>query len=67
MRTGAFASRALSESEFIGEYTGEIILAEDLDSEERCDSAYVFDLGDGFAIDARPMGNKTRRMVRLTD
>ena len=26
------------------------------------DSDYVFDLGEDFAVDARPFGNKTRRM-----
>jgi hypothetical protein len=59
---GAFAVRALQQSEFIGEYTGEIILAKDLESKERRDSAYIFDLGDGFVVDARPRGNTTRRM-----
>eukprot|EP01046_Picozoa_sp_COSAG06_P061443 COSAG06_NODE_13481_length_1253_cov_2.101386_2_plen_112_part_00 len=36
----------------------------DLESREAGDrgSAYIFDLGDGFAVDARPKGNKTRRM-----
>ncbi len=65
VRIGAFASRTLAESEFIGEYTGEILLTKDLNNEERSRSCYVFDLGGGFAIDARPRGNKTRRMVRL--
>eukprot|EP01052_Picozoa_sp_SAG31_P036838 SAG31_NODE_4655_length_3066_cov_2.019211_2_plen_166_part_00 len=60
---GAFASRTLSEGEFIGEYVGEIILTKDAETEERRGSAYIFDLGDGLSIDARPMGNKTRRMV----
>jgi SET domain-containing protein len=38
----------------------------DLETTERRDSEYVFCLGDGFAVDARPMGNKTRRMNHST-
>eukprot|EP01052_Picozoa_sp_SAG31_P018853 SAG31_NODE_1352_length_8668_cov_38.573229_5_plen_107_part_00 len=34
----------------------------DVESKERRDSVYIFDLGDGLAVDARPRGNKTRRM-----
>ena len=36
-----------------GEYAGEIVATEDLESKERRDSVYIFDLGDGFAVDAR--------------
>eukprot|EP01043_Picozoa_sp_COSAG02_P050896 COSAG02_NODE_5287_length_4470_cov_1.463052_4_plen_123_part_00 len=59
---GAFASRSICEDEFIGEYCGEVIMAADLESPERRDSEYIFDLGDQFAVDARSKGNKTRRL-----
>ena len=59
---GAFASRSIRQDEFIGEYCGEVIMAADLESPERRDSEYIFDLGDQFAIDARAKGNKTRRI-----
>lgn len=59
---GAFASRNIQQDEFIGEYSGEIVMAADLESPERRDSEYIFDLGNQFAIDARAKGNKTRRI-----
>ena len=37
-------------------------MAADLESPERRDSEYIFDLGSQFAIDARGKGNKTRRV-----
>ena len=33
-----------------------------MESEERRDSVYIFELGGGLAVDARPQGNATRRM-----
>eukprot|EP01051_Picozoa_sp_SAG22_P004164 SAG22_NODE_216_length_14937_cov_51.622995_7_plen_352_part_00 len=56
---GAFASRSLEEGEFIGEYSGEIITAEELKSAGRRTSQYIFDLGDGFSVDARAVGEWT--------
>jgi hypothetical protein len=54
--------------QFIGEYSGEIVLSKDLESNASSrDSAYVFDLGDGFVVDAAPKGNKTRRMNHSSD
>jgi SET domain-containing protein len=64
---GAFASRALAEGEYIGEYTGEIIRTAKLDKCDggggggRAESQFVFDLGDGFAVDAQRVGNRLRR------
>jgi len=64
---GAFASRALAEGEYIGEYTGEIIRTAKLDQCDggggggRAESQFVFDLGDGFAVDAQRVGNRLRR------
>ena len=59
---GAFAARALSEGEFIGEYSGEIVLDDEIEDTDRERSEYLFGLGNGFSVDAQPMGNKTRRM-----
>jgi hypothetical protein len=59
---GGFASRALLEGEFIGEYTGEIVLDDEIDGTDRKRSQYLFGLGGGFSVDAQRMGNKTRRM-----
>ena len=59
---GAFASRNIQQDEVIGEYCGEIIMAADLESPERRDSEYIFDLGNQYAVDARAKGNRTRRI-----
>ena len=49
---GAFAARDLLEGEVIGEYAGEIVCDAEL-AGARGLSRYVFDLGDGLAVDAR--------------
>ena len=49
---GAFAARDLLEGEVIGEYAGEIVRDAELKG-ARGSSRYVFDLGDGLAVDAR--------------
>jgi hypothetical protein len=49
---GAFAARDLLEGEVIGEYAGEIVRDAEL-AGARGLSRYVFDLGDGLAVDAR--------------
>ena len=49
---GAFAARDLLEGEVIGEYAGEIVRDAELVG-TRGLSRYVFDLGDGLAVDAR--------------
>jgi hypothetical protein len=50
---GAFAARGLAEGEVIGEYAGEIVRDAELAGGARRGSQYVFDLGDGLAVDAR--------------
>jgi hypothetical protein len=49
---GAFAARDLREGEVIGEYAGEIVCDAELAGARQL-SQYVFDLGDGLAVDAR--------------
>ena len=48
------------------QYTGEIIRTAELDGNEgeggRAGSQFVFDLGDGFAVDAQRMSNRIRRV-----
>ena len=47
--------------EFVGEYAGQIISQTEVDS-ERATSEYLWDLGEGFAVDAQRLGNATRRI-----
>jgi SET domain-containing protein len=47
--------------EFIGEYAGEIISKTEVDG-ERAKSEYLWDLGEGLAVDAQRLGNATRRI-----
>ena len=49
---GAFAARGLLEDEANGEYAGEIVREAELAGARRS-SRYVFDLGNGLAVDAR--------------
>jgi SET domain-containing protein len=59
---GAYASRNLVKGEFIGEYTGQILCEDQVDGTPRVTSEYLFDLGEGFVVDAERMGNKIRRL-----
>ena len=59
---GAYASRNLVKGEFIGEYTGQILCEDQVDGTPRATSEYLFDLGEGFVVDAERMGNKIRRL-----
>ena len=60
---GCFATGALTKDQFIAEYAGEII-CDDQRQEDGCrrSSEYIFDLGDGLAVDATHGGNPTRRI-----
>ena len=58
---GAFASEAPKEGCFIGEYAGEVVREEEADG-ARSESEYLFDLRDGFVVDAQRKGNTTRRI-----
>ena len=60
---GCFAATALTKGQFIVEYAGEIICDDERERKRRGRSSqYVFDLGDGLAVDAMPKGNPTRRL-----
>ena len=59
---GCFAATALTKGQFIAEYAGEIICDDERERKRRRHSQYIFDLGDGLAVDAVPKGNPTRRI-----
>ena len=62
---GAFAARDLLEGEVIGEYAGEIVRDAEL-AGARGLSQYVFDLGDGLAVDARTVWALPGRLSALS-
>ena len=60
--TACSCRRIIQKGDFIAEYAGEIIHDNAHEQKRRGRSEYIFDLGNGFAVDAQRMGNPTRRM-----
>jgi len=67
---GLVTKEEIKKGTFVGEYTGELITRQELDSrlKKAKDSMfYYFTLGDNILVDARPKGNHTRYMNHSCD
>ena len=56
---GVFACHDILKGTYLGNYSGEVVIKENLNNDE-WDNDYLFDTGEGLAIDARKSGNVLR-------